>query len=140
MSYTDVIAGLHQRFATVEGLQVVLLGEPPSVSAAPLLYTVTARGTRETPSTLTTITYRTAHWLLIDYGDPVQAERELIRLVNAIPASLNADPKLGGRADDAAIVEWDAENPGWVDVAGVLCRVCIFWSEVTEFVPWDGAL
>ncbi len=140
MSYEDVIAGLHERFATVEGLQVVLLGEPASADTAPLLYSVVSRGTRETPANLTRITYRTAHWLLISWGDPEEAERELLRLVNAIPASLNPDPKLRGRADDAEIVEWDAENPGWLEVGGVTHRVCVFWSRVIEFVSARGTL
>lgn len=139
MSYEAVIEALHERFATVEGLQVTLLGEPGSAEDAPLLYTVVGRGTRQTPSTVTRITYRTEHWLLIGWEDPEEAERELIRLVNAIPASLNASPKPGG-AGYAEIVEWDAVTPGWVDVAGVTYRVCVFTSEVLEHAPHNGAL
>ncbi len=141
MSYTSVIEGLHERFATVIGLKVLLVGEPTSVQDSPLLYSLVERVEREAQATkpghtLMRVTYRTLHRLCLKWQDNPTAEAELLALADAIPAAIEADPKLGGRITGDAHLS--GAEAGWVTIGGTTYRVLDFYSEVLELAPVRG--
>lgn len=132
MSYSDVLAGLHTRLDTVSGLTVVM-GEPASVQTSPLLYSALENVTREVQGTTVRVTYRTLHRLCIRWGEREQAEAELAALVNAIPMTIDASPRLGGQTRGQATMT--AGEAGYVTLGGVVFRSMDFYSSVMEVGP-----
>ncbi len=140
MSATTVLAGLHARFATVEGLRAILIGEPPTFDDAPLLYSLLDRvPERSQAGQVTTMRYRFLHRLVVLWTDPHQAEQELLRFVNTIPAAVDADQQLGGTLTSglASFVEGQA---GFVVNSQTLYRVFDWYSETVEKGPYRGGL
>jgi len=121
MSYADIVAGLHERFTTVDGIASILDYEPSSIQTTPTLYTlldnvdITQRG--QVKST----TYRLLHRLVFRWQDREQCEVEMMPFVDSLPAAVEADPHLGGRISSglARIEHIDAV---WVRIANVTYR------------------
>jgi hypothetical protein len=133
MSYSDVLEGLHERFALVVETDLnLIIGEPTAIHQVPALYSVLESFDRSYDGELVRVRYRTLHRLCIRWQDNLAAEEELAELVNAIPAMVEADPRLGKRLKargDSKIVAGDA---GWTTIGGTEYRSLDFHSEVWE--------
>jgi len=137
MSYQNIVQGLHERFATLSALKVVLDYEPTSIQDSPLLYSILDGFTRQVQGTHVRTTYRTLHRLCIRWQDPAIAEEMVEQLVDAIPEVLEADPRLGARVrpGDAQIVRGEA---GWARIGETTVRIIDFYSEVIELSAYRG--
>ena len=138
MSYTDVVEGLHERFATVTDLKAILDYEPNSVQTWPLLYSILDGFERRVEGTITYTTWRTLHRLLIPYQKPAQVEEDLAPLVMSIIEAVESSPKLGGRLrpGDAQIVSGDAD---FIEIGeGNWYRRVDLYSQVVEMTRYLG--
>lgn len=131
MSAVIMYQGLEERFRTIDGLPNIFLGEPTAVHEAPSLYTGFIRFERTQHGQVTAMRYFWAHRLVISWQDSAQAEMQLMTLLNAIPASVDRSPTLGGRIIEglAKVVAGDA---GFDTIGDKLCRICDFTSDVLE--------
>lgn len=134
MSYEAIIAGLNVRYATVSGIKSVLDYEPKAISNPPVIYTLLDTVTRSQAGQLTIMEYRILSRLCIRWQDNDYAERELRPFVNALPASIDADPKLGGAIPlgMAAVADIQAV---FVTINGVLLRCLDMYVRVVEKAP-----
>ena len=138
MSYTNVVEGLHERFATVTSLKVILDYEPNSIQTTPLLYSILDGFERRVDGTVTVTRWRTMHRLLLPVQKPEQAEEDLATLVMSIVEAVESSPKLGGRLrpGDAQIISGDA---GFLEMGtGNWYRRLDFYSEVVEMSRYLG--
>jgi hypothetical protein len=102
MSALTMWQGLEERFRSVDGLRGVVLGNPTGDMDLPALYTVYRQFTRPLrnappASNLTGMNHVFLARLVIRFVDYAQSEMELITLLDAIPDSIDRDPRLGGR-------------------------------------------
>ncbi len=135
MSYSEVLEGLHARFALVTPTLNLIVGEPTAIQEAPALYTLLEGYTRQYDEEVVRVTYRSLHRLCIRWQDNANAEWELAALTNAIPASVEADPRLGKRLyarGDSKVVAGEA---GYTTIGGTEYRTLDFHSEVLEVGP-----
>lgn len=107
MSATNVWLGIEVRYRTIPGIASVELGEPTGDMALPCLYTVYGsfeRPLRNSPPAhnQTGMKHILGTRLVIQWVDFQSAERQLFALVDLIPASIEADPHLGGRLNAGA--------------------------------------
>lgn len=139
ISYSDVITGLHERLETVPGLAQLnddgdvcnmLRYEPETIVQTPLLYSLLDTFQRDQHGQMTSMIYRVLHRIVIQWQDQEQAELELIALVNAVPASIDVDPTLGGRVDKGLARISDGAT-GFVVISGTQYRCLDFYSSVT---------
>lgn len=131
MSYETVLAGLHERFATVEGIVNILDYVPSSIQATPTLYSVFDHLDVSKSGQVITYRWRIQHRLLVRWQDNEQAEAEIVAYIDDLIEAVDADPHLGGAltAGYAQITEVDG---GWVTVGGGEYRVLDFISTVVE--------
>jgi hypothetical protein len=129
MSYSEVVAGLKARYATLSAIKVRLDGEPTAVQDSPLIYTVLDSFKRAYKGTVVEMRYRLMSRLCIRWQYPEQSEATLISLVNAIPLAIDADWRLSGAARGASVQTGDA---GWVSIGGIEYRTLDFYIEVLE--------
>jgi hypothetical protein len=73
------------------------------------------------------MTYRILHRVIIQWQDHEQAEIELRALVNAIAASIDVDPSLGGRVDKG-LARIDGGATGFVVIGDTQYRCLDFYS------------
>lgn len=139
MSAVTMYQGLEERFRTVPGLANILLGEPTAIHSTPALYTVMTRFEREQVGQITAMRYFFMHRLAILWQDNPQAEMQLLTLLNAIPASVDQSPTLGGRIVQG-LAKTTAGDAGYVPIGDVLYRICDFTSDVLEKGPVRGGL
>lgn len=134
MSALTCYQGLEERFRTVSGLHSVVLGEPTGDLDLPGLYTAYIGFNRSQLGQITAMDHRFMHRLIIRWQDNAQAEMQLLTLLNAIPASVEADAQLGGRVPLglARITDGDA---GFATIGGVKYRVVDYTALVTEKAP-----
>jgi hypothetical protein len=131
VSATTVYAGLAARFATVNGIKRIILGEPTGAVEPPVLYTAYESFTRGQAGQVTTMTHRFTHRLLLRWQDFSQSEAELLSFVNAIAAAVDADPKLGGRVT-SGMARVTGATTGFVTISSTKYRVIDFTTEVLE--------
>lgn len=131
MSAVLMWQGLEERFKTISGLTNILLGEPTSIQDTPALCTVLDRFERATTGQVTTMRYFFAHRLIIPWQDNPEAEMQLLTLLNAIPASIDASPMLGGRIVQG-MAKITVGNSSYVPIGKTLYRVCDFTSDIKE--------
>lgn len=137
MSYPAIVEGLHNVFATVDGITAILDYVPRSFQNTPLLYSEDVSTEFEDASDATVADYRTIHRikhrLVLSWQDNEQCEIQLRIFKDSIPAALRADPKLQGKLHDGWARITSSES-GWLSNAdGVLTyRICDFYSEVWE--------
>ena len=131
MSYATVLAGLHERLATVDGPVDVLDYAPTAIHDTPLIWSLLDNLEIRRNGQVKTKRYRILHRLVVRWQDNEQAEQEIIPYVDSIPAAVEADPHLGGRLTSgyAEITECQA---GWITVAGVEYRNLDFYATVIE--------
>lgn len=129
MSAVTAWEGLEARYQTVTALKAVLLGEPTAIHQPPALYTALSRIDRTTAGQVTSMRYTFTSRLVVDWQSPADAELELLGLVNAIPAAIDADPTLGGRVNLARITEGPA---GFIAIGGTNYRIIDYTIDVLE--------
>lgn len=146
MSYSDVVAGLHERFATVAALNHIQLGEPKAVQTTPLLYTLFSNYERRRQGQITTMRYTSLHRICYNWSEPTTAEQALVDTLNAVPAAVDADPTLGGRLTGdgmnylGGIAEVIRADSGWAIVAGNKQRVVDIETLVIEKAAYQQGL
>jgi len=123
--------GLEERFKTINGLTNILLGEPTAIQDAPALYTALASFERSQHGQITAMRYRFTHRLIIVWQDNLQAEMQLLTLLNAIPASVDLSPTLGGRIVEG-LAKVTGGDAGYAKIGETLYRVCDFVGDVLE--------
>jgi hypothetical protein len=91
------------------------------------------------------MTYRIAHRVAVRLQDDSKAEQEIIPLVNALCAAVDADPTLAGTLNGdsqlylggyARISDGEA---GYLRVGGTEYRVVTFYSDVFEKFAYKAA-
>jgi hypothetical protein len=136
MSYDSVLAGLHERFATVPGLVTRLDYVPTAIHDLPMLYTWYAGGAVREAGQVWTWEWRVGVRLVVRWQDNKEAERELASYVQAIPKAVRQDPQLGGRIPSGQVVPQDFDNDGgWVTVANTTYRTVDWEIVVIEKEP-----
>jgi hypothetical protein len=136
MSYADIVAGLHERFATVAGIVGIGIGEPDSVADTPYLYTLLDEVVHEPPQgTVAVARYRSLHRLLFATQDTEQAESALLPLVDAVVDAVDADATLDGVLTLGYARITDARGV-WVTINGTLYRAVDFISEAIDKRPF----
>jgi hypothetical protein len=135
MSYEAIREAIDTVLLTIPGLTVIDY-EPQSVES-PTMYSLLSSVRRDYSEAghIVRITYRTRHRLLVLWRDNEAAENSITPFVDSIPAALDADPKIGAKAQDGAIVEIYGDTPGWITLGGVEYRCIDFISEITELAP-----
>lgn len=119
--------GLEERFRTVAGLRTIMLGSPTGDLDLPALYTAYQsfeRVLKNAPpaSNITGMQHIYAVRLVIRWVDFQQAEMQLLSLLDAIPDSIDQDPRLGSRLTKG--YAWCSDGvTGFVDIGGVTYRV-----------------
>ena len=102
-TYADVVAGLHSRFATVEGIadpaKQILDYEPEDVAIFPTVYSLFDSLTRERAGGITRSEYRTLHRVVFKWKSTQAAERAVIAFVDALGDAVEELPDLGIPAD-----------------------------------------
>ena len=137
MSALTVYTALEAKFQAIPGLKAVMLGEPTAIQTAPALYTALESwgsilpGEPQFRSVQNGTRYTFTHRLIVKWQDNDAAERELLSLVDAIPAAINSDPHLSGAlsAGGAKILTGEA---GFVTIAKTLYRIVDYTSTVLE--------
>lgn len=132
--YNDVLEGLHERFATIEGLSIGD-GEPTSVQVFPYMYSLFDRFERSQAGSVTVMRYYTIHRLCIQWQDTHVAEQTLRLYLDRIPASIDADPKLNGRINSGLATMIEASS-GWFVLSQSKMRIVDFTSHVLVKFPF----
>lgn len=137
MSALTVWQGLEERFRTIDDLPGgVLLGNPSSIQATPLLYAVYASAEQVLRSTaparnLDGITHTFAVRIVFQHVDNPAAEMQLLTLADSVPSAINADPRLGDRLNGGVARSTEALT-GFVKIGDVIYRVLEFTVTVLE--------
>jgi len=131
MSYSTVLAGLHERFATVTSIQAILDYVPTSIQDTPTLYSLLDNVTISRSGQVKATKYRILHRLVVRWQDNEGAELEIIPYVDSIPAAVDADNHLGGRLTSGYAVIDEIEAV-WVEISNVTYRALDFYSTVVE--------
>jgi hypothetical protein len=138
MSALTCYQGLEERFRTL-GLRSVVLGEPSGDLDLPGIYTAYDGFERSKAGQITAMHHRFVHRLLIRWQDNAAAEMELITLLHAIPAAVDADPQLGGRVP-MGLASISAGDAGFVTIGGVKYRVVDYTAQVVEKAPFQSGI
>lgn len=129
--YADIIDGLHDVFAGVSGLDVVLDYAPTAVHETPMLYSILDSVEVSKGGQMTTRKFRILHRLLVPWQDNEQAELQIMPFVDSIPDALDANPTLNGTITSGYAQITDIEAL-WVTIAGVEYRALDFYSLVVD--------
>lgn len=127
MTALTVYQGLENCFKTVDGLRVIMLGEPTAIQDAPLLYTVYQSFDRPlrniSPArNVIGMDHLFASRLVIQFVENAQCEMQLLTLLDAIPDSIDLDPRLGGRLNSG--IAWCSDGvSGFATIGGAQYRV-----------------
>lgn len=99
MTALSVYMGLEYVLRQIEGIRAVVLGDPPTIQAAPLL--IVAYGSFTHPlknnppaRNLVGFDHLFAVRLAIVWQENPQAEMQLVTLMDQIPLAIDADPRL----------------------------------------------
>lgn len=143
VSYSQVVDGLHARFATVAGLPQldgdgniinILKYEPSVIQTTPTLYTLLDGFARSEGGQITTMRYRILHRLVLPWQDNEQAELALMPFVHSIPASVDLSPTLGGLITLGLARITEAQS-GFVIISDTKWRCLDFFSDVPTKAP-----
>ena len=129
--YADIIDGLHDVFAAVSGLDVVLDYAPTAVHETPLMYSILDSVEVSKGGQVTTRRFRILHRLLVPWQDNEQAEVQIMPFVDSVVDAIDADPTLGGVLVKGLAQITDIEAL-WVTIAGVEYRALDFYSLVID--------
>jgi hypothetical protein len=134
VSYQAAIAGLKDAVETVDGLNLVLDYEPPSLTRLPAVYRLLDSFNRTQAGQVTVMRYRVLCRLCVRWQDNEKAEWELIPFVNSIPAAIDADPQLGGAITRgyASVAEDANANAGFVRIGGTMYRSLDVYVDIVD--------
>jgi hypothetical protein len=138
MSYADIVAGLHARFRTVEGIGPILAYEPTAIHDTPTLYSLLDSYVRTPERGQTRMRYRILCRCVFRWQDTEEAEVELMGYVNSLPASIDGDSRLGGVATLPAAAA-DAQAV-FVVIGGTLYRAIDMYVEVEEVAAFRSGI
>ena len=136
MSAATVWKALKVKYKAIQGIKDIVLGEPTTVHATPLIYAAYDSFDRplqsEPPArNLTGTTHQFAMRLLLDLTDPQTAEEQLLEFVDRIPDAIAADAHL-----DQTIASGHASVrsgvTGYITIAKTLFRMMEFTCTVLE--------
>lgn len=141
IGYSDVIEGLHERYATVAALRgkPLLAYEPQSIQETPTLYSLLASFERSQAGQITAMRYRVMSRLILQWQDQEQAELALLPFVNSIPAAVDQDQTLGGRVNSGLARIADAET-GFVIISQIKYRCIDFYADVLTKSAWKSGI
>ena len=128
MSYSAILAGLNERFATVPTIARVLDYEPTSIQAFPTLYSLLDRVEYLPAGQARATRYRVLHRLCLRWQDSERAEEQLVPYVDSLAAAVRADPHLGGRIASGLAQVVEAQGT-FVVIGGVLLRCLDLYTE-----------
>lgn len=137
VTYAQVVDGLHERFATVAGIdsQALLKYEPEVVEQTPLLYTLLDGFARDNAGQVTMMRYRILNRLVLQWqGNNELSEQELMSFVHSIPAAVDADPTLGARIT-MGLAKVSEGQSGFVIISSTKYRCLDFFVEATTKAP-----
>ncbi|MFZ1484022.1 MAG: hypothetical protein WAS36_03340 [Candidatus Saccharimonadales bacterium] len=128
MSYSAILAGLNERFATVPTIARVLDYEPTSIQAFPTLYSLLDRVEYLPAGQVRATRYRVLHRLCLRWQDNERAEEQLVPYVDSLAAAIRADPRLGGRITSGLATVVEAQGT-FVVIGGALLRCLDLYTE-----------
>jgi hypothetical protein len=141
VSYALAEAALRATLKTTPGVRTVVQGEPSSVQAWPLVYTVFDGMTRTQQGQLTINSYRVMARLCVPIQENVQAEAVLAPFVNSIPATIDANATLGGAVNIASVTEAvSGEGGGYHTVASSPYRTITYTVVLVEKSAYKGGI
>jgi hypothetical protein len=138
-TYAEVVAGMHERLATVTGIKACLTYEPTEVQQPPIIYSLLDTFERRQETQLTVMRYRILHRLVIATASVAKAEEQLAAYVNVIPAAIDADPQLGGRILSGLARIADAQAV-WVKLGSQVYRCLDCYSDVLTKGAWKSGI
>jgi hypothetical protein len=122
-----IVEGLHERFATITGLHIILDHEPASIHDTPTLYTLTKRYRKIEKAGVVVETFEFTHRLIVDSAENTTAEPLLRALIPEVSYCVERDPQLGNRINKGrAFVEEGIA--GYSRINGTTYRVMDFTS------------
>lgn len=138
MSYAAIHAGLLEAFRrdlTAYGVRAFLDGEPAAIQAYPTLYLYFDGSRVNSAGQRSARRWRTVARIVVARQDVRQDEPTIAPLVDAIIASVEVDPTLGGAVASgyASVIE---QRAGWTEIGGVLYRAVDTTIETPEKVPY----
>jgi hypothetical protein len=139
VSYATILEQLAIRLETVAGVERVITYEPTTIQLPPMIYLLLDRVDRSQKGQVTLMTYRIMARLLIKWQENAAAEAELTSYLNAIPASIDADPHLASSVPKglASVPEMQA---GFVLIGSTKYRTLDFFVKVIEKGTYQGGI
>ena len=145
VSYSDVVAGLHERLLTIPGFPMyndngdvvnLLNYEPSEIQYTPTIYTLLDKFTRiNSAAQITGMTYRILHRLCIAWQDNEESELTLMSFVHAVPFAIEGDRLLNGRIALGAGATVSEGSSGFTIFSDTKYRVLDFFSLVETKAP-----
>jgi len=134
--------GLEAAFRTIAGLRGITLGEPTGDLELPAIYGAYQEFTRPLRNSpparnMTGMHHVFACRLVIRWVENANAEMQLLTLLDAIPDSIDRDPKLGARID-SGMAYCASGVSGFATIGGVLYRVVDYSVDVIDKRLSDG--
>lgn len=129
-----ILAGLHERFLTVDGIDACLAYEPTALAPSQVvIYSLLERFEIEHNDnlTLSTVTYEFRHRLCLPWHDPEQADVQLRQYADLLPAAVEEDVRLDGRLKRGMAVVATGEA-GWAVIGQAEYRILDLVSRVIE--------
>ena len=136
MSALTCWQGLEDIYRTIDGVRVILLGEPAAIHDSPMIYTVYQsfdRPLRNSPPArnVTGMHHVFTSRLVIRWVENSQAEMQLLTLLDSIPDAIDADPKLGGRVN-SGMAYCSTGSSAFSTIGGVLYLVADYRIDVLD--------
>lgn len=141
MSYALAEAALRATLKTTPGVRTVVQGEPTSVQAWPLVYTVFDGMTRTQQGQLTINNYRVMARLCVPIGDNPISESLIAPFINSLPATVDTNATLSSTVNIASVTEAvSGEGGGYHTIASTLCRTVTYTVVLVEKGPYKGGI
>lgn len=136
---TIIYQGLYECFRAIPGIKSVNLGEPTGDIATPSIWTAFEHFDRTTSGQVTAMPLTFVHRLMILWQDFERAEMQLLTYVNAIPASVDANPDLSGRIE-RGLSRITVGDAGFITIGNVKYRVLDFTSVTMDKAPYKSGI
>lgn len=138
-SYDDVVAGMHERFLTVPGINACFDYEPRTIDQPLIIISLLDSFERNQTGQVTSMRYRILHRLVVAWIDVEESERQLASFVNTIAAAVDADAQLGGRIQSGLARIADAKAV-WVRYGDTTYRCLDCYSDVLTKGPYKSGI
>lgn len=134
-----IYQGLEECFRAIPGIRSVMLGEPTNDIETPAIWTAFLRFDRGTTGQVSAMSLLFIHRLTILWQDFQRAEMQLLTYVNAIPASVDANPQLSGRIP-MGLSRITMGDAGFITIGNVKYRVLDFTSETMDKAAYKSGI